>query len=183
MDCNPTRVASVNVGFKENLAKSKKKIHNNQKLPQIKCVINLRHFQQCPPCVAWKNYTACPLCTAIMATHRTSGNIETLQIRLKTAMYYEPQHFYCAYKFSAPIETQWKTNLHFINHLMNLTWDQDRITKFLKWSSTYCCLLTCVFMESRILSTDDHKTKISINLKLLKRFYIYITPSKIQFFM
>jgi hypothetical protein len=55
----------------------------------------------------------------------------------------------------------------------------ENYQQFLKRSSTHFCLLTCVFMESGTLSTDDHKTKISINLKLLKMFCIYITLSKI----
>lgn len=37
--------------------------------------------------------------------------------------------------------------------------------QFLKWSSTHFCPLTCVFMQSGVLSADDHKTKILINLK------------------
>lgn len=56
---------------------------------------------------------------------------------------------------------------------------EQNYQQFLKWSSTYFCLLTCVFMESRILRTDDDKTQISINLKLLKMFCIYTILSKI----
>lgn len=163
MGGNPTWGYVSECGGHKSLATNKEKINSNKMCNKSEA------FLAGPVCVAWKDQTAWPLCTAIMVTPRDIGEQwnAAAQVEehtaLRTPAFLLCIQTFCFYRNVA----ENKFGFHKSFHEFDLGLGQN-YQQFLKLPSARFCLFTGVLTQSRILSPDDHKTKTSINLKILK---------------